>query len=91
MSPLLALKAVKTTTLDKIKAFVAWVKEQLYDPTSGMHGMAFVTIGYELFRSWHTKTPLDMQKIYTAFALFGGGFVGDRFIPAAQTLENKGK
>ena len=73
-------KVVVKTTVEKIKDFIAWCKEQLYDPTSGMHGMAFVTIGYELYRSWHTKTPLDMQKMYVAFALFGGGFVGDRFV-----------
>ena len=64
--------------------FIAWLREQFVDPTSGMHAMAFGTIGYELLRSWHTKTPVDMNKIYTGLALFGGGFIGDKFIPAAQ-------
>lgn len=83
------IKKVPLTILEKIKFLVAWVKDQLYDPTSGMHGVAFVTICYELIRSWYSKTPLDMQKIYTAFALFGGGFVGDKFISIDQTPTKK--
>ncbi len=80
---------VKATFISKAKEFVQWVREQFTDPTSGMHAVAFGTIIYELIRSWHSKTPLDMEKIYTAFALFGGGFVGDKFIPAAQVTTSK--
>lgn len=76
---------------NKLQTFIEWVKQQFIDPTSGMHAMAFGTIGYELLRSWHAKTPLDMQKIYTGFALFGGGFVGDKYIPAAQTQQPQDK
>ena len=78
------------TFISKLKSLIAWLRVQFIDPTSGMHAFAFGTIGYELFRSWHTKTPLDMQKIYTAFALFGGGYIGDKYIPAAQQSANKG-
>jgi len=75
---------MKETFISKTKEFIQWVRDQFTDPTSGMHAMAFGTIGYELIRSWRTKSPLDMQKIYTGFALFGGGFVGDKYISPAQ-------
>jgi len=81
---------MKETFIYKFKTTYQWIKEQLADPTSGMHGMGFGIIGYEVLRSWHSKTPLDMQKIYTAFGLFGGGFVGDKYIPAAQQPADKG-
>ena len=80
---------MKETFISKTKEFIQWLRAQFTDPTSGMHAFAFGIIGYEVFRSWHSKTPLDMQKIYTAFGLFGGGFVGDKYIPAAQPA-NKG-
>jgi len=84
MAPTMILQPIKKTAINKVKEFIAWTREQFIDPTSGMHAMGFGIVGYEVLRSWHSKTPLDMQKIYTAFGLFGGGFVGDKYIPAAQ-------
>jgi len=52
--------------------------------------MGFGIVAYELIRSWHSKTPLDMQKIYTAFALFGGGFVGDKIYSILPNSPKKG-
>ena len=61
-----------------------WIKAQLADPTSAMHGLAFIIIAGEIGKHWVTKSPVDFGAISAGMGLFTCGGVMDHYQDKAQ-------
>jgi hypothetical protein len=50
-----------------------WAKDQLSDPTSGMHLTGFVVMGTEIYRHLRTGASFDLNAVIAALVCWGGG------------------